>query len=529
MKKGGDLLVNNLLLINAHGEHQEMRDFCSNITIYEQIDEPFLSGRCTIVDGQDFIKNLRLTGQESLTLKLLTPDIDGEFANSVKAGGLYGSIDKTFRIYAISDANRDNSANQLTQSYVLHFIDPMWFECQAKRISQVFHGSYSGILQKILLEYAGFKYLPMCGDIPAVGEIEYLEESSPNNNQFISPNWNINKLIKFCTQNADVENNTSWKNSMFFYQTLAGKYRFESFQRMTTEPEHLKTFVYTGIPDIDYSEIDDINLTYGEDTHDKYPLGQNIPILSVSSPQRVNHMTGVTGGAYAAKMQTYDPVRKVHEDTIYSIKEVFARGSEGHTSTELPVFDNDEPLQIFRLENAHGDYEEPIITQYTNHLAPSKSYDDVIYHRVNMTNAFSDEDKLIDASGNKTIQQQRGQEYRDSSDMERAALLNLLKQNVTRFEIPFRTDLSVGRIGNFILPVPEPGEAPTLNMLHDERYLLSKIVYNINPQKNTGTLVMHGVKDSLGMKIEEFKPLEVPPAEEVEKGEVEVVNPRGSR
>ena len=70
--KGGDLLVDNLLLINAHGDHQEMRDFCSNITIYEQIDEPFLSGRCTIIDGQDMIKNLRLTGQESLTLKIIT-------------------------------------------------------------------------------------------------------------------------------------------------------------------------------------------------------------------------------------------------------------------------------------------------------------------------------------------------------------------------------------------------------------------------------------------------------------------------
>ena len=229
-------------------------------------------------------------------------------------------------------------------------------------------------------------------------------------------------------------------------------------------------------------------------------------------------MTGVTGGAYAAKMQTYDPVRKVHEDIIYSIKEVFARGSKGHTSTDLTIFDNDEPLQIFRLENGiHG--EAPQITQYINHLAPSKSYDDVIYHKVNMTNSFSDEAKLVDASDNKTIQQQRGQEYRDSSDMERAALLNLLKQNVTKFRIPFRTDLSVGRIGNFVLPVPEPGETPALNMLQDTRYLLSKIVYNINPQKNTGTLIMHGVKDSFGMKIEEFKPLEVEPAQEVEKGE----------
>ena len=69
--KGGDLLVDNIFLVNAHGDQQEMVNFVSNITIYEQIDEPFLSGRCTVVDGQDFIKNMRLTGQESLTLKIL--------------------------------------------------------------------------------------------------------------------------------------------------------------------------------------------------------------------------------------------------------------------------------------------------------------------------------------------------------------------------------------------------------------------------------------------------------------------------
>ena len=62
MGKGGDLLVENLLLINQHGDYQELRDFCSNITIYEQIGEPFLTGHLSIVDGRDHIKNYRITG-----------------------------------------------------------------------------------------------------------------------------------------------------------------------------------------------------------------------------------------------------------------------------------------------------------------------------------------------------------------------------------------------------------------------------------------------------------------------------------
>ena len=132
--KGGDLRIDNLLLVNSHGETQELREFCSSLTIYEQIDEPFLTGYMSIVDGRDIVKNLRLTGQESVTLKLTTPDDQGEFSISQ-------AIDKTFRIFSITDYKRKNDGGQLTASYVLHFIDPMWFECQRIRVSQVFHGS----------------------------------------------------------------------------------------------------------------------------------------------------------------------------------------------------------------------------------------------------------------------------------------------------------------------------------------------------------------------------------------------------
>ena len=37
----------------------------------------------------------------------------------------------------------------------------------------------------------------------------------------------------------------------------------------------------------------------------------------------------------------------------------------------------------------------------------------MILHKVNMTNAYSDEEKLIDASGTTNVQQQIGLEYRD--------------------------------------------------------------------------------------------------------------------
>ena len=230
-------------------------------------------------------------------------------------------------------------------------------------------------------------------------------------------------------------------------------------------------------------------------------------------------MTGHTGGSYASTMITYDPVRKVDETTIYSIDDVFKRGEEGHVS-KAPFLTTDENIVLHRLEgpNMFADGEAPSLVQYINYLAPGKSYDDVIVHKVNMTNSFSDESKLVDASDNKTITQQRGQEYRDTNDLERTALLGLLKQNVTRFDIPFRCDLSVGSIGKFYLPTPET-DVYNPDELQDENYLVSKIVYQINPQANKGIVKIHGVKDSYGTLIKDFVPLQKPQEEPIDTGE----------
>ena len=96
-------------------------------------------------------------------------------------------IDKTFRIYAVSDANRDNSANQLTQSYVLHFIDPMCLSAAQKNKSS-FSRFLFWYITKNIIRIRKLLNIFLCVNTTNTVEIEYFKESSPNNNQFISPN-----------------------------------------------------------------------------------------------------------------------------------------------------------------------------------------------------------------------------------------------------------------------------------------------------------------------------------------------------
>ena len=114
----GELVVDTLAIANLEQESIDIQALTSNITIFEAIDKPFLSGRLTLVDGLNIVKNYRLTGQESLTMRIRQAEGTGDYSTPEF------SIEKTFRIYSITDVNR---TQQNMQQYVIHFVDPKFY------------------------------------------------------------------------------------------------------------------------------------------------------------------------------------------------------------------------------------------------------------------------------------------------------------------------------------------------------------------------------------------------------------------
>ena len=480
----GELTVDALTIVNPEKESIDITALTSNITIFEAIDKPFLSGRITIVDGLDILKNYKIVGQESLTIKIRQAEGNGSQYSIPEF-----SIDKVFRIYSVTDVIR---TNQNTQTYVIHFVDPKFFTCEKTIISQTLRGTYSGMLLKVLEEYAGFKNL---AGAPAYDK---WDESTPEHNQFIIPNWNVNRFIEYVCNNAELQGNKTFKNSMFFYQSLNGEFRFDSFQSMTARQFPL-TFSYTPRNDLK-SEEANIN------AEDK---GLNTQILKLEVPQRFNTMVGLTSGAYSSKLLSYDPVRKLEEETVYSISDVYKRGAEeGHVS-QPPIIRASDMETTFRAEEISSIEKSPEMREEFVDLAPDISYDTNILYKVSMTNAFSDESKLVDASEGKSITQQKGQEYRDTGHLERAALLSLFEQSQIKVTLPFRSDMTVGTVINLDIPSPEKktDDTPGDEMM-DSKYLIGKLVYRISPLDGMGSLTIQDIKESYGVDIKEYRPLE---------------------
>ncbi len=478
----GELTVDALTIVNPEKESIDITALTSNITIFEAIDKPFLSGRITLVDGIDVLKNYKVVGQESLTIKIRQAEGQGEYSTPEF------SIDKVFRIYSVSNVRRPS---QNTMTYVIHFIDPKFFTCQKTTVSQTLRGSYSGMLLKVLQEYAGFKQLPKTA-------YDKWDESTPEHNQFIIPNWSVNRFIEYVCDNAELKGNTTFKNSMFFYQSLNGEFRFDSFQSMTARQFPL-TFSYIPRSDVK-SEEANIN---AEDE------GLNTQILKLEVPQRFNTMVGLTSGAYSSKLLSYDPVRKLAEETVYSISDVYKRGNEDGHISKHPIIRASDMETTFRAEEISSIEKSPEVAEEFVDLAPDVSYDTNILYKVNMTNAFSDESKLVDASEGKSITQQKGQEYRDTGHLERIALLSIMEQSQVRATIPFRSDMSVGTVVHLNLPTAEKktDDMPGDEML-DGKYLIAKITYTIVPLEGKGTIMMTAIKESYGVDIKEYRPLE---------------------
>ena len=238
-------------------------------------------------------------------------------------------------------------------------------------------------------------------------------------------------------------------------------------------------------------------------------VGLNTQILNIEVPQRFNTMKGLMGGAYSSKLSTYDPVRKLVEENVYSISKVFERGNDdGHVSKH-PLIRTSDMETTYRAEELMSVEESPDFSEEFVDLPPDASYEANRFYKVNMTNSFSDEAKLVDATEGKSITQQKGQEYRDTGHLERAALLSLFEQSQVIATIPFRSDITVGTIINLDIPTAEKktDDMPGDEML-DGRYLIGKITYQISPLRGVGSITMQAIKESYGVDIKEYRPLE---------------------
>jgi len=479
-RQGGVFTIDAINLVNQEGESVDIQNTVLSFRLYESIYNKFVTGDINIIDGLDLIKNFKLTGEEYIRISI--KQLEGMGEEAAKEF----SIDKDLKVYKISAVNR---IDQSTQSYVLKVCDPRMFTVRNTRVSRVMRGSYDKMLQNVLINEGHMK----------TDEFVHWEDTKPENQQMVIPNWTIDKFIDFCVNNSDkgLSEKAVYQNGMFFYETLNGGFCFKSIDEMFQQ-EFPLTFSYGSRQADTETENIDANADGGVNT----------VIEAIEVPQRADTLRGMVGGAYASTQYTYDPIRKVEEVDLYSIDELFKRNAENHLSGHPMIrtgAQNEVFEKVLTTENVTDAKVSPPVTEKNVDANLGHKYDSLRITDTKMVHAFDNAEKIDDEESFKGWSAKV-----DTAKLERRAMLEILQQNRIIITIPLRTDLSVGTIIKLDIAPPQSstGGVDISDKMNDNRYLITDICVNGVPADKVGKLFIECVKESYAKKIADYTPLD---------------------
>ena len=74
----GEFVIDLVEIITVDGSPQNLTNKVINVTIFEDIENPFLTGDISFVDDHNIQNLLPLIGQELLKLKIRTPSMEAD-------------------------------------------------------------------------------------------------------------------------------------------------------------------------------------------------------------------------------------------------------------------------------------------------------------------------------------------------------------------------------------------------------------------------------------------------------------------
>ena len=147
LKRPGDFILSDVILTSYQSEGNNsnpikiaVSSLVTEINIYESINNKTLSGSLVLIDAQNVVAALPLTGFERLEFKLFTPSISRGFDFTEKSG-------HPMYIYRIGQRQ---GINPRVQTYVLYFASREMIRNEQVKATKSYSGQISNIITDIL-------------------------------------------------------------------------------------------------------------------------------------------------------------------------------------------------------------------------------------------------------------------------------------------------------------------------------------------------------------------------------------------
>jgi len=460
-----------LTVVNNEGDGFDIRNIMLECNIYESINRNFLLGELILGDSISFLENSKLFGQESLRIKFIQSSGVNDETH------IDDTIDQVFRIYKIEAVNRIDGG---TQVFKVLFCSPEMLTSKRVRISQAFRGSMTDIAAQVAEDHLGI--INKSTDTKLETYFEVREKSQGDNYHVVIPNWTVGYAINWlCKQAQGIDANSGLQDSFFWYQTANGGYRIQSLASMME-------IDYAGGRPFSYKQA---NASDGKDDPyditDAVTTGVGRRILAYEVDTHADVLKAVVEGLFASKQTTIDNTYKFFTEKTYNFLE---KHFSGGSSIEEHPFVRTQPEILYIGSAASEGTDVNIIGSRTEDKSIT-DYPDA--HQI----LTSDSSFVMDS--NDKIHQPNHYTHLGALQFRNAAK-QLLDYYTVNVAISARTDISVGKLINLDIPLPDMSGEAVDPKFYNGKHLITEIMWNLTPTECTVNLKC--IKDSVINNIE---------------------------
>lgn len=308
----------------TQAEMVDIRYMVEEITVFEALFEPKISGHMLIRDSQNMISNIPIVGQEKLVLKW-------------KTAGFDEWVEKEFLVYKVGERlyHRDH-----TQTYTIFFVSNEYKQNITTAISQ----SYSGLISDIVA-----KVFNQDNYIKTTKKIDI--ETTKYQQKIVVPFWKPFQLCTWLSTRAISADTNS--PSYVFCETLDG-FVFRSIGSMLAKA-----------PKIEYI-VRQANLKWHPESDEEWKdVYRSVEYYGVESS--LDTITNFSLGGFSGSLTQYDVISKKAKTTTYDY--LTDASQTPHLYGNLMINETDKFGDSYKNKNL----------AYRNFMAVhTKHYDDVL-------------------------------------------------------------------------------------------------------------------------------------------------------
>ena len=327
----GSIDFQELGLFGNNGRFMDIKDFCVELNLFEDLFSNALNGNILISDSRNLLKELPIIGEEFLYVKFKTPNTE-----------VY--IDKIFRIYSVT--NREIVRDRNTQTYILNFISFEAIVNETKPIFRTFSGKVTDIVEELFNEYIQTNRFPIKkGDkfeFPDNPSKIQIFNDTANQIKFVSPGWTPFKCINWCASRSIPKEGKAC-NFLFFESNKS--FNFTSIEHM---------FYLNNETDGKFN-IGDYIYNVNQIEKNKNPIDKLFNVEEFQVVKTVDHLDNFQSGYLANRLITLDVKNKIYTATDYDADIEFQNYDHSEKNAR-PIFDRNSvksPLSDIMFKPVH--------------------------------------------------------------------------------------------------------------------------------------------------------------------------------